>query len=232
MLSMIDVMTPYDQRPPADAAASGAIPATPPPVVVAPSRRDSDDGADVGAGWTYWLLAEPRDAAGALSRLAFAMALAGLYGAVLGIRGGWEGMAYGSFIVPSAIAATWLTGIPALAILAMALDLRLDPHRLGRAAVGATSAMSLVLAGLAPVVGLYIVTGGRVLGVMVGIGGLVFAGMMGLRRLYAAVTATVPEAPSWDRTFLTRALLLAFCLFATVLAARIWLGNLLPLDIL
>jgi len=179
-------------------------------------------------GWTSALLDVDADWRGLAGRVATGAALSAVYGVALGAREGGSALLVHAIGVPAALLAVCTLGLPALFIVLALFDAPLSPIKAaGAAARGCTSA-GLVLAGLAPLVALYVVGSDTAGGAALAGGlGLCLGGLLGLRHLVSTMREALARSDSATK-LLAGAAQLAFALFAIVLAWRIWVA-LLPL---
>jgi len=188
---------------------------TPPPLRIRPS-------------WAQELLEADGGTLSLVRRTGTGLGLAAIYGAALGTRaGGWALLTH-AIGVPAALLAIGLVGLPSLYIVLALFDAPLSIEGAARAAVRGIASSGLVLAGLAPLTALYVVTSasGGAAGIA-GTLGLVIGGFLGLRHLVMALGEALKDADSATRHFAMVAQL-GFGVFAVLLGWRIWSG-LLPL---
>jgi hypothetical protein len=195
------------------------------PAEAAPARVDATAGGD--RAWVASLLGlDPAASAGLAAearRLGVALVMSAGYGVALGLRGGARAMALEALAIPSAWLAIALLGVPALAILLALADAPLQAPDLLRAAARAAARGGLVLSGLAaPMALLTTTTEEAGSAVAFGALGLAVAWGFALRAFSLELTA---RAGSGRATLAV----IGFALFATTLAARIWLAALAPL---
>lgn len=199
----------------------------PPPAAAIPSPLPHEEPR-VRASWARELLDVDGDARALARRAAFGVGLAAIYGAALGARdGGWALLTHAAG-VPAALVAVGLVGLPSLYIVLALFDAPLSTRRAAGAAVRGIASSGLVLAGLAPLAALYVVTSASAeAAAIAGTWGLVLGGLLGLRHLVTTLREALEEADSATRLVATAAQL-GFGLFAVLLGWRIWTG-LLPL---
>lgn len=200
----------------------------PPPAAAARHTPMPHEEPRVRPSWARSLLEVDGDARALASRTAFGIGLAAIYGAALGAReGGWALLSHAAG-VPAALVAVGLVGLPSLYIVLALFDAPLSTRKAAGAAVRGIASSGLVLAGLAPLAALYVVTSAssEAAGVA-GTFGLVLGGLLGLRHLVTTLREALTEADSATRLVATVAQL-GFGLFAVLLGWRIWSG-LLPL---
>lgn len=219
-------------HPPSDAD-SHAVDAPAPaaserPTTTQATRTVSPDVPQVRPSATSTLLSHAPSWRGLARRAGTGAALSMVYGLALGARSGGLSLLEHAVGVPAALVAVTLLGLPALYIVLALFDAPLSLHRAGSAAARGIASAGIVLAGLAPLAALYVVTsssegGAAVAGAM----GLMVGGTLGLRHLASTLSAALREADSATRTVAGLAQL-GFILFAALLAWRVW-GALLPL---
>lgn len=182
----------------------------------------------VRPNWALDLLEAEGDWRALARRAATGMGLAALYGVALGAREGGSAMLVHAAGVPAALLAVAAVGLPALYILLALFDTPLSPRKAASAAVVGTASSGLVLAGLAPLAALYVVTSSNTeAAALAGTCGLLLGGILGLRNLVATLRESLAEADSATRT-MALAAQLGFGLFAIVLGWRVW-SALLPI---
>jgi hypothetical protein len=121
-----------------------------------------------------------------------------------------------------------MLGLPALYVVLALFDAPLSVRKAGGAAVAGVASAGLVLAGIAPLAALYVVTSGSADAASVAGGiGLVLGGLLGLRHLARALRAALETADSATR-FVAALSQTGFAVFAMLLAWRVW-SSLLPL---
>lgn len=205
--------TPRPEAPDASPAAVGRAPSS------APRIRPS---------WAAQLLATDGDARGLARRGLTGVALASAYGLALGAREGGVALLVHAAGVPAALAAVTLLGLPALYIVLALFDAPLSPREAAGAAARGLASAGLVLAGVAPLAALYVVTSASAeaasLAAVVGLG---LGGLLGLRHLVATLREALVRADTTTR-FMAGVSQVGFGLFAVLLAWRVW-GALLPL---
>ncbi|MGE0787990.1 MAG: hypothetical protein AB7S26_20110 [Sandaracinaceae bacterium] len=204
-------------EPPPPAAARAAVPT---PIEPAEPR--------IRAGWAAYLLSDDASTRSLVRRAAMGIGLASLYGVALGARAGGWALGIHALGVPAAIVAVTALGLPALYILLALFDTPLSIRAMGLAAVRGIASAGLLLAGLAPLTALYVVTSASTDGARVaGIVGLVIGGGLGLHHLMRALSNALSGADSATRglAFVAQ---VGFAFFALLLACRVW-GGLLPL---
>ncbi len=155
-------------------------------------------------------------------RFAASLALASLYGLALGARYGVAAMLQHGAGVPLAFVAVALFGVPTFYILLAHSGSDVGARPLAATVSGAVATATLVLAGLAPAVAMLTVSAeSNTSAALIGGLGLLAAGGLGLRRLGLGMKAAL-EAHDGRLPLLAGTALLAFALFATVLAGRVW----------
>ncbi len=215
---------------PAPEETTGPPGAQPPPSrePPAPSKQTKKPGLRVRASWAQELLEADGDTRALARRGALGLGLAAIYGAALGTRdGGWSLLTHAAG-VPAALLVVGLIGLPSLYIVLALFDAPLSMKAAAGAAVRGIASSGLVLAGLAPLTTLYVVTSTSARAAAIaGTLGLVLGGLLGLRHLVVTLGEALAEADSATRLFAMLAQG-AFSVFAIVLGWRIW-ASLLPL---
>ncbi len=162
-----------------------------------------------------------------LARAGLGLGLAALYGLALGVQHGGMGLIRNGLGVPLGLAAVAAVGVPALLVLLSLLDAPVSPAEIGAAASRALGSTGLLLAGLAPVTALLLVTiQSPAAASAVVSAGLLLAGSIGIAPLLSATYAALGRGPLSVR-FRGTLLLAGFAVFSFALAARVW-GALLP----
>jgi hypothetical protein len=175
-------------------------------------------------GWTERLLspAPPTTWTREIQRLGVGLGLAAVFGTALGLRQGGVSLATSAAGASAGMLAVAVVAVPAFAIVLALASAPIDSFALARATTRAVAKAGLVLGGLAPAVALYVVTVEDAITVtMVGFGALILAGCIAMRSFHDDLAPTLVEAPLATR-WATRAAMIAFLLFAAVLASRIW----------
>jgi hypothetical protein len=208
-----------------------AAEAAPPPQVDASPGDAVADTAEAPAGtidathWTARLLApggEETAVAPEARRAAIGLGLAAIYGLAAGARHGGLAFAKSAALVPAALLATCAFGLPALYIALGMVDAPLAPRRLFAAAARAIASAGLVLAGLAPVAALYVVSSGDLDGAAIATAlGLVVGSLAGLRVLWRDIAAEVHPAHESVR-LVTMGTVFGFAVFAAAVGCRVW----------
>lgn len=195
-----------------------------PPAAIAPAPEEPR----VRPSWARDLLALDGDAKALARRTAFGVGLAAIYGAALGAREGGLALLTHALGVPAALVAVGLVGLPSLYIVLALFDAPLSTERAAGAAVRGIASSGLVLAGLAPLAALYVVSSASAEAAgIAGTLGLILGGLLGLRHLVMTLREALEQADSATRVVATIAQL-GFGLFAILLGWRVWTG-LLPL---
>lgn len=208
---------------------------TPPTAAVAPAPprasaadEPTENPPVVRRGFAAELLEVEGDARSLARRAALGLGLASLYGLALGAREGGIALLVHALGVPAAQLAVALLGLPALFILLALLDAPLTARRALGAAVRGIASSGLVLAGLAPLAALYVVTSASPAAAATAAAlGLAFGGLLGLRHLLSTLREALEGADRATHTMATLAQV-AFGLFALLLGWRVW-SALLPL---
>lgn len=160
-------------------------------------------------------------------RAAIGLALASVAGLAIGARGGPTAMAVHAAGVPIALLAVAALGVPSLYVVLALSGAPLDPRGAAAASARAIGATGLVLAGLAPVIALYVVTSASAQAAAMTSGaGLTLGGAIGLGHMIREIHRALEEARPGTR-LAAAGVLAAFGLFAIALSARVW-GALLP----
>lgn len=150
-------------------------------------------------------------------RFAAATGLASTFGIALGVRGGPLSVLHHALGVTLGMLGVCGLAVPALAIVLMLADAKIDALGLVRATSRAAAHAGLLLAGLAPGVALFSLTVEDAITVsIVGAGGLLLAGWIGARSFRRDLAPTLGEG------VLGRLAVPSFIVFAAVLGARIW----------
>jgi hypothetical protein len=160
---------------------SAAPQSTPEPVAT-----ESADIPIDASHWTAQLLAPSSGEAvgGDARRFAIGLGLASLFGLATGARQGGLAFVSSAALVPAALLGACAFGLPALYIALGMVDAPLAPRRLFAAAARAMASAGLVLAGIAPVAALYVVSSGdREGAAMAAVLGLATGSLAGLRAL-------------------------------------------------
>jgi hypothetical protein len=174
--------------------------------------------------WSEYLVAEDEDVRWKplATRVGAAVALSGAYGLALGLRAGGLTLVENAVGVPLAAVAVMALGLPALLIVLTLFGTPVRAARLVDAAVRGFVASSIVLAGLAPAVGLYVATSVDDVGAGVpGVIGLLLGGAVGLRAFFTAFGRELRGA-STPAKVLAVAAGVGFAIFAVVLSVRVW----------
>ena len=178
---------------------------------------------------------EPLDLRGELARLARALGFAALYGLALGARTGGLSLPGHALAASAGLSAVAVLGLPALFVALALVNAPVSPTAMLSAGTRALASAGLVMAGLAPSMALLAVTVESPSAVAsIARAGLTLSSGIGLHHLASSVwqmllasrIGSYPSLPPGLR-WKTNAVLLAFCLFAFVLATRAW--NTLPI---
>jgi len=165
---------------------------------------------------------EPSDPRRDLLRLGSGLALAATYGLALGARVGGTSLLRHALSSSAGLAAVAVLGMPSLFVLLALVNAPVSPGAMLTVAARALRSSGLVLAGLAPSAALLAVTVDSVsAAAFVARCGLALAGAIGLYQLVGSVRHMLLGLPLGLR-IKSNALLCAFCLFAVLLAARVW----------
>ena len=165
------------------------------------------------------LAREPR---AELVHLAAGLGFAALYGLALGARVGGLSLLRHALAASAGLSAVGVLGVPSLFVLLALADAPVSPNAMLAAGARALASTGFVLAGLAPSAALLVVSiESPSAAAFVARMGFALAGGIGLYQLASAVRGMLRELPLGLR-FKSNALLAAFCLFAMLLAARVW----------
>jgi len=157
-----------------------------------------------------------------LLHLAAGLGFAALYGLALGARAGGLSLLRHALAASAGLSAVGVLGVPSLFVLLALADAPVSPSAMLSAGARALASAGFVLAGLAPSAALLVVSiESPSAAAFVARVGFALAGGIGLYQLVSAVRGMLRELPLALR-FKSSALLLAFCLFAMLLAARVW----------
>jgi len=156
------------------------------------------------------------------ARVVTALALAAIYGAALGARGGGASILAHAAGAPAALAAVASLGVPALYIGLAFFGAPVGPHTAVSITSRAIATTGLVLAGLAPAAALLVVTvESPGVAAATSCAGLAVAGAIGLVSFVRGLHDEIRTSDSATRTISTL-IVAAFCLFAVLLASRVW----------
>ncbi|MEO6598454.1 MAG: hypothetical protein ABIQ16_01180, partial [Polyangiaceae bacterium] len=165
---------------------------------------------------------EPSDPRRDVARLASGLGFAALYGLALGTRTGGASLLRHAWGSSAGLAAVGVLGLPSLFVLLALVNAPVSPGVLLSAGARALGSAGFALAGLAPSAALLVVTiESPSLAAFVAQAGLLLSGAIGLYQLVRAVRRMFIGLPLGLR-IKGNALLLAFCVFAVLLAARVW----------
>jgi len=165
---------------------------------------------------------ETQSARHELARLGAGLGLAALYGLALGARSGGMALVEHAIAASAGLTAVGVLGMPALFVLLALVNAPVSPLAMLSAGACSLASAGFVLAGLAPSVALLAVTiESPEAAAFVTRAGLTLAGGIGLYQLTSAVRATL-KGLSPTLRFKCNALLFGFCVFAIMLAARVW----------
>jgi hypothetical protein len=195
------------------------------PSVVAPPPRVVENFSGDGSHWTARLLTAEgsSDVGRQARRFAVGLGLAAIYGLAAGARQGGLAFAKSAALVPAALLGASAFGLPALYIALGMVDAPLAPRRLFAAASRATASAGLVLAGLAPVAALYVVSSDSRNGAaLAAASGLFVGSLAGLRTLWRDVAAEVYASEIRVKAVAIGALL-GFAVFAAAVGCRVWM---------
>ena len=157
-----------------------------------------------------------------LARLASGLGFGALYGLALGARTGGASLLQHALASSAGLAAVGVLGMPSLFVLLALVNAPVSPAAMLSASARALGSAGFVLAGLAPSAALLVVTirSGSA-AACVTQAGLLLSGGIGLYQLVGAVRRMFLGLPLGLR-MKGNALLLAFCVFAALLATRVW----------
>lgn len=157
-----------------------------------------------------------------LLTLASGLGFAALYGLALGARTGGISLLGHALASSAGLAAVGVLGVPSLFVILALLDTPVSPAAMLAASARALGSAGFVLAGLAPSAALLVVTiESADAAAFVARCGLLLGGGIGLYQLVSAVRRMLTQLPLGLR-FKSNLLLFGFCVFATLLAARVW----------
>ena len=218
--------------PTAPAPASASAHASAPAHTSAPASVSVPVPATVNAplGWAAAFLRPDADAPIDLRaeglRFVTGAGLASLYGLALGARDGGASLIRHALGVPAALFAVAGLGVPALFIALALFNAPLDPPRVAASAARAAASAGLLLAGLAPVAALYVVSSEHTgAAILAGAFGLFLGGLSGVTRLLRELGGSLAGQSELGRLAAGCAFA-AFAVFATALAARVWFATL------
>ena len=165
---------------------------------------------------------ETRGAMQELVRLAAGLGLAAVYGLALGARSGGVALVQHALGASAGLAAVGVLGMPALFVLLSLVNAPVSPSAMLSAGARSLASAGFVLAGLAPSAALLAVTiESPEAAAFVTRAGLTLGGGIGLFQLLSSLRSMLVELPPQAR-LKCYGLLLGFCLFAIMLAARVW----------
>lgn len=165
---------------------------------------------------------EPSDPRRDVVRLASGLGFAALYGLALGARMGGASLLVHALASSAGLAAVGVLGMPSLFVLLALVNAPVSPGVMLSAGARALGSAGFVLAGLAPSAALLAVTiESPSAAAFVAQAGLLLSGGIGLYQLVGAVRRLFVGLPLGLRVK-SNALLFAFCVFAMLLAARVW----------
>jgi hypothetical protein len=157
-----------------------------------------------------------------LMRLGTGLGLSALYGLALGARAGGAALLAHAGFATAGLALVGGLGLPPLFVLLALVNAPVSPQALFSAGARAVASTGFVLAGLAPSAALLAVTiESPDAAAFVTRAGLTLAGFIGLYQLVSSVRGLLRDAPFGTRAK-CGAFLCAFCVFAFILAARVW----------
>ena len=159
-------------------------------------------------------------------RFGIGIGLAALYGVALGVRSGGLAFIGHTLGVPAALLAALGLGVPALYIALALFDAPLALPAVISAASRSAASTGLVLAGLAPVAGLFVVSCARNgAASLAALTGLILGGSIGVGRLIRELRGGMDERAVVARGALGMTLV-GFAIFAVAVASRIWWATL------
>ena len=157
-----------------------------------------------------------------LARLGAGLGFAALYGVALGARAGGMSLVQHALAASAGLAVVGVLGIPSLFVLLALMNAPVSPSSLLSSGARALASAGFVLAGLAPSAALLAVTiESPNAAAFVSRAGLILAGAIGLYQLTSSVHALLRDLPVGVR-LRCHALLAGFCVFAIILAGRVW----------
>ena len=183
----------------------------------------SERGADAELPHTETVFAqEPADPRRDLARLGSGLGFAALYGLALGARSGGMSLIQHALASSGGLAAVLVLGMPSLFVVLALSNAPVSPGFMLAAGARALGSAGYVLAGLAPSAALLAVTiESASAAAFVARAGLCLSGAVGLYQLLGSVRCAFVGLSLAER-IKKNALLLAFCVFAVLLAARVW----------
>jgi hypothetical protein len=156
--------------------------------------------------------------------LATGLGFAALYGLSLGARTGGLSLVHHALSASAGLLAVGVLGVPSLFVLLALANAPVSPGAMLSHGARALGSAGFVLAGLAPSAALLVVTiESPSAAAFAARAGLLLAGGIGLYQLVSRVRTVLGELPLTAR-FKGNALLAVFCVFAVLLAARVWSG--------
>lgn len=166
--------------------------------------------------------AEAHGARQELARLGMGLGFAALYGLALGARTGGMSLVRHALGASAGLSAVGVLGIPSLFVLLALVNAPVSPGAMLSAGARALASAGFVLAGLAPSAALLAVTiESPSVAAFISRAGLTLAGGIGLYQLVRSVRALLRDLPAGLR-LKCNVLLLGFCVFSSLLAARVW----------
>jgi hypothetical protein len=201
----------------------------------------ADAGLPPGAGFTEMLLGGPTLLGGAspgatarglhadvgaglraeAARLGTGLGLASFYGVALGAREGAASIVTHALGVPATLAAVIVLGVPAFAILLGLADAPIGALTLSRAVARSAATAGLTLAGLSPIVGLFVISAeDPSAAAFAGALGLGVSCLLAMRRFALDLKNALGEAPAVTRTIASAAAV-GFAVFAAVMTVRV-----------
>ncbi len=165
---------------------------------------------------------ETQGASRELARLGAGLGFAALYGLAPGARSGGIALLQHALGASAGLFAVGVLGMPALFVLLALVNAPVSPSAMLSAGVRSLASAGFVLAGLAPSAAPLAVTiESPDAAAFVTRAGLTLAGGIGLFQLTSSVRAMLVDLPLGSR-LKCNALLFGFCLFAIMVAARVW----------
>jgi hypothetical protein len=218
--------------------AMDALPAEEPALTGPPQARQKEDTSPPWAppdvpGTTVGALldrGEETSWAALFQRLGAALALSAAFGIALGMRAGGLGLPRHGAGVPLGLAVVALIVAPAFLIGLLHIGLRISAQKVADALSRAAAASGLMLAALAPLAALVVVTSETgIWAAAFGWLGLSLAGALGLRQLARDLAPLLAAEPA-GRRFQAWSAATCFGLVSALLAARVWAAALPVLE--
>jgi hypothetical protein len=163
-----------------------------------------------------------------IRRIAIGLGLASLYGLALGAREGGSALVEHAIGVPLAMLGVLVLAVPSLYIGLAIFDAPVRPLGMAHAAARGVFTTGLVLGGLGPAAGLFVVTteSPTAAAVIVAMG-LTGSALLGLRTFFRALWPSLDDADHATATMSTL-VSVVFAMVAMIIAGRVW-WTMLPL---